>query len=107
MRQAGILAAAMNYALENNVQRLQIDHDNARRLADGLCAINGIRIVGNDTNMVFLELPSQQIGEQLARNLAEQGVKVIGGKTMRLVTHLDVTAADIDRVLGLVRMYLA
>ncbi len=107
LRQAGILAAAMDYALDNNVQRLQIDHDNAKRLTDGLRAINGIRIVSNDTNMVFLELPNQQIGEQLARNLAEQGVTVIGGKTMRLVTHLDVTAADIDSVLGLIRKYLA
>lgn len=107
MRQAGILAAAMDYALDNNVERLQVDHDNAKRLADGLRAIDGIRILSNDTNMLFLELPSQELGVQLARNLAEQGVTVIGGKTMRLVTHLDVTAADVDKVVGLVREFLA
>jgi len=97
----------MDYALDNNVERLRVDHDNAKRLADGLRAIDGIRILSNDTNMVFLELPSQEIGVQLARNLAEQDVTVIGGKAMRLVTHLDVTAKDIDKVLGLVRKYLA
>lgn len=107
MRQAGILAAAIDYALEHNVERLQEDHANARRLADGLSAIAGITLLGNNTNMVFLELPGREPGEQLAASLAQQGVRIIGGKTLRLVTHLDVTEADIDRVLGLVQEFMA
>lgn len=106
MRQAGILAAAIDYALDHNVQRLQIDHGNAKRLAEGLSAIEGITLRGCNTNMVFIELPSRELGVQLASRLAEQGVKVIGGKSMRLVTHLEVNAKDIDNVIELMRTCL-
>ncbi|MSR12091.1 MAG: low-specificity L-threonine aldolase [Gammaproteobacteria bacterium] len=105
MRQAGILAAGIDYALDHNIERLQIDHANAKRLTDALAAIDSIKILSNATNMLFIELPSRELGLQLASRLAEQGVKVIGGQTMRLVTHLDIDAADIDRVAQLFREF--
>ena len=103
MRQAGILAAAIDHALDHHVERLQLDHDNARRLAEALAGIEVVTVLGNYTNMVFIELPSHELGMQLANSLAAQDVKVIGGKRMRLVTHLGIAAADIDRVVGLMR----
>lgn len=103
MRQAGILAAAIDHALDHHVERLQLDHDNARRLAEALAGIEAVTVLGNYTNMVFIELPSHELGMQLANSLAAQEVKVIGGKRMRLVTHLGIAAADIDRVVGLMR----
>ncbi len=105
MRQAGILAAAIDYALDNNVERLQSDHANARRLAEGLAQIDEIRISSSDTNMVFIELPGQELGEELAGYLAQQGVKIIGGRRIRLVTHLDVGVEDVDRVVQSVREF--
>jgi len=96
MRQAGILAAAGLYALENNVARLREDHDNAARLAQGL------RELGQETqlntNMVLLKIPAEKaapLGEHMKKN----GVLVLARSPMRLVTHLDVDAAGIDRAL--------
>ncbi|MCG2606802.1 MAG: beta-eliminating lyase-related protein, partial [Achromobacter sp.] len=55
LRQSGVLAAACLYALEHNVERLAEDHANARLLADGLRGIAGVRVLSQDTNMVFAE----------------------------------------------------
>lgn len=55
MRQAGILAAACLHALHHHVERLALDHDNAARLAAGLDGIDGVRVLGQHTNMVFAE----------------------------------------------------
>jgi len=97
MRQAGILAAAGIVALSENVGRLAEDHANARRLAEGLAAI-GVAVDPAEvrTNMVFLCLPPEQ-AESLAAFLRERGILVAGRESIRLVTHHDVTAADIDR----------
>ena len=103
LRQSGIIAAAIDYALDNNVERLLIDHANAKRLSDALAEIDGIEIVSSQTNMVFFKVSSQEIGENLASKLAEQGVKIQGGQIIRLVTHLDVSEEDIDRVVELIR----
>ena len=103
MRQAGILAAAMDYALDHNIQRLHIDHTNARRLAEALGTIDGITLRSCNTNMVFIELPGREVGMQLAETLAGKGVKIMGGQVIRLVTHLDVSEQDIDRVAELIQ----
>lgn len=98
MRQAGILAAAGIYALENNVERLAEDHANAKRLADGLRNIDGFSLAEEpQTNMVFVNTRIDP--EKLAARLREQGVIVSPAKTLRLVTHLDVSADDIERVI--------
>ncbi len=56
MRQAGILAAAALYALDNHIERLADDHANARKLADGLRQISGVRVDAPDTNLVYFHL---------------------------------------------------
>jgi threonine aldolase len=111
MRQSGILAAAALYALEHNVERLGEDHENARRLAKGLAGIPGIRVDAArvETNMVFADFPGTA-ADAVAR-LKGKGVLVNaeGSKpqTVRLVTHLDVSAPDIDDAVSRIRDALA
>ncbi|MGE8638071.1 MAG: low-specificity L-threonine aldolase [Achromobacter sp.] len=107
LRQSGVLAAACLYALEHNVARLADDHDNARQLAEGLRGIAGVRVLGQDTNMVFAQFDPARC-EALTAALAADGIlmrAVYGGPT-RLVTHLDVSAADVRRVVEAVARHL-
>ena len=104
MRQAGILAAAGLYALEHHVARLAEDHRHAERLAEGLRAL-GLP-VEQHTNMVFVRVdPGHATG--LAAHLGERQIRVLPGARMRLVTHLDVDAAGIERALEAFRGYYA
>ncbi len=98
MRQAGILAAAGLYALKNNVQRLQEDHDNARWLAGELREI-GVDVTRQDTNMVFVRVPAEQ-AESLGKFMRERGVFISAGPVTRLVTHLDVSRAQLAEVVS-------
>ena len=100
MRQAGVLAAAGIYALENNTERLAEDHANAERLAKGLAAM-GLKVDPVQTNMVFVTLAPETV-EPLAAHLESSGVKALVYPRWRLVTHLDVDASGIDRALGVV-----
>jgi threonine aldolase len=102
MRQAGVLAAAGLYALENNVKRLSEDHENAARLARGLREL-GLEAQLN-TNMVLLKLPADKAAP-LQAHMQKSGVLVLPRAPMRLVTHLDVDAAGIDRALGAFRAF--
>src|SRR5882672_2812035 len=97
MRQAGVVAAAGLYALENHVARLATDHQNAARLADGLRALN--LPVEQHTNMVFVTLPAERVAA-LADHLRQRNILLLPGARMRLVTHLDVDAAGIDRAVS-------
>jgi len=96
MRQAGILAAAGLYALEHNVARLAEDHANAERLAAGLAGIRELGIEPAQTNMVFVHVPAERV-VPLGEHLARAGVAALVAPRTRLVTHLDVSADDIDR----------
>lgn len=99
MRQAGVLAAAGIFALEHHVERLAEDHANARRLADGLRAIPGITLAEEpQTNMVFVDIGNRDPGIFAAR-LREHDVIVSAAPVLRLVTHLDVSAEQVDRVI--------
>jgi threonine aldolase len=98
MRQAGILAAAGLYALKNNVQRLQEDHDNAYWLAGELREI-GVDVTRQDTNMVFVRVPAEQ-AESLGKFMRERGVFISAGPVTRLVTHLDVSRAQLAEVVS-------
>ena len=91
MRQAGVLAAAGLFAVENNVARLAADHERAARLAAGLRKIG--LAASNHTNMVFV---TGLDTEWMAAHMARAGVLVAGA---RWVVHLDVDDQDIDRVL--------
>ena len=96
-----MLAAAGIYALQNHVQRLEEDHQNARRLAEGLMRVPQVRVQGGTarTNMVFVEVDKSQ-SARLGAYLAERDMLVGSAPTMRLVTHLDVDPADIERFVG-------
>jgi threonine aldolase len=100
MRQAGILAAAGRHAVDHHVDRLADDHVNAAALAQGLSTVDGLKIVAQHTNMVFVErLAADGQSDDFAAQLEANGVKTSGGTTMRLVCHLDVSANDIDVVI--------
>lgn len=99
-RQAGMLAAACMHALDHHVERLADDHARAARLAAGLARLPTVSVLGQHTNMVFLEVPSER-QRALAAQLREAGILISIGylPTLRLVTHLDVDDDGIDRTL--------
>jgi threonine aldolase len=113
MRQAGVIAAAALHALDHHVERLADDHTNARRLADGLAALNGIRIdpATVETNLIYfaLEPDSGYDATRFCEALRERGVRMgaLGPNLVRAVTHLDVSSADIDVALAAVTAVLA
>lgn len=101
MRQAGILAAAGIYALEHNIGRLKEDHDNAKRLARKLQQIPSVSINLQhvDTNIVIFDVVNHRLSPTaLVTALKQEGVLInaIGGSSFRAVTHLDVSAKQID-----------
>jgi len=95
MRQAGILAAAGLYALQNNVARLKEDHENAAWLAAQLKAI-GADVMRHDTNMLFIRVGDN--AQALGAYLRERGVLINASSVVRLVTHLDVDREQLAEV---------
>jgi threonine aldolase len=105
MRQAGICAAACTYALDHHVDRLAEDHANARALARGLAQIQGIEVQEPETNLVFFRPDGAGItATDMVAALNKRGVQiaVMDGR-IRACTHLDVTSAMIEEMLGHVR----
>jgi threonine aldolase len=99
LRQSGILAAACLYALEHNVGRLAEDHEHASMLARGLAALSGARIdpAAVQTNIVIFGVDD---APKLVAQLAERVELVaLGSQHVRAVTHLDVSAADVQSAL--------
>jgi threonine aldolase len=101
MRQAGIVAAGGLYAIDNNIDRLADDHTNAERLADGLATVGGITVTGQDTNMVFarFDVDPEPVRSALVAN---DMLVAINGHTSRMVTHLDISSADIEAVVDVI-----
>ncbi len=103
MRQAGIIAAGCIYALRHNVNRLAEDHAHARRLAEGLVGLPGIVIdpAAVETNMVYFDLTGALDAAAAIERLAAQGILMgaMGPRTIRAVTHLDVTGAQVEQAL--------
>lgn len=97
MRQAGILAAAGLYALEHQVQRLADDHANAQRLAEGLRGA-GYEVEPVQTNMVYVQMGER--AEAIKAFADGRGVKLSAAPRLRMVTHMDVSAAQIDQVVA-------
>ena len=103
MRQTGILAAAGIVAIENMIDRLENDHDNAKYLADSLETIENLRVFRErlDINLVFFTLPETVIEEdKLVQGLFEAGFKVSGKShgEYRFVTSNNITRKDIDEL---------
>ena len=107
MRQAGVLAAAAVYALDNNVTRLAQDHLLAKRLADGLAGIPDLRVEPPHTNILFVDLTgaAKARSAELVTDLRQQGILVTGLYRLRLVTHLDVDASGNERAVAAVRNF--
>ena len=107
MRQAGIIAAGGIYALENNVQRLSEDHEKAQILALGLSKIDGISLDLNsvETNMVFIEL-TKNVKKDIEKFLKERGMLISGNKNIRLVTHIDLSKDDINKVISALKEFM-
>jgi threonine aldolase len=102
MRQVGILAAACQYALQYNVERLQVDHDNALRLARGLAGIPGIVCDASEveTNMVFIVIEDASLDAGLVARLRDRGIVVSDGQVKRLVTHMDIDEDAVDTTIN-------
>ncbi len=100
MRQVGILAAAGLYALEHNVQRLAEDHTNATLLADGLRELGPFRPNTPQTNIVVADVVQGRLNEWLAA-FEREGVLAVafGPQRMRLVTHINISRADVEDAL--------
>jgi threonine aldolase len=107
MRQAGIIAAGGVYALRHHVKRLAEDHANARRLAEALATLPGVALdpASVETNIVIFELRGALDAEAALAGLMQHGVRVsvMGPRTLRAVTHLDVGAAQIERAVEAAR----
>lgn len=97
-RQAGMLAAACLHALDHHVARLAEDHARAARLAAAVAGIDGITVLGQHTNMVFIDVPAEHL-RALDAHLRAAGIRISIGylPTLRLVTHLDVDDTGIAR----------
>ena len=105
MRQAGILAAAGLVALETMVDRLAEDHQNARRLAQGLANIDGLTVDADSiqTNIVIFDIDDQVAKPQdFIKALADAGVLVSypGDRSVRMVTHRHISGADVEEALS-------
>ncbi len=100
MRQAGMIAAAGIYALENNISRLKEDHERAKKLA---IAINQTDMFSVDletvqTNMIYVKIIGDEDAENIVKKLAEHDVHVLalGDKLLRAVTHIHINDQDIE-----------
>lgn len=98
MRQAGILAAAAELAITDQVERLAIDHDNASYLASQLTAFDEFEVDFSlvQTNMVFAKVEQGVDIRRIAAELKSSGMLISPGSTLRLVTHADISREDID-----------
>ena len=105
MRQAGICAAACVHALDHHVDRLAEDHANARALARGLSQSSGLEVQEPETNLVFFKPAGAGVaGDKMVAELRKRGVllAMMDGR-IRACTHLDVTAAMMEEMVGYVR----
>lgn len=107
-RQAGMLAAAAQYALDHHVERLAEDHARAVMLAAGLGGLPGVKLLGQHTNMVFIDVPADRLRE-LDVHLKQAGIRISIGylPTLRLVTHLDVDDEGVARTVAAFRQFFA
>jgi threonine aldolase len=108
MRQAGVAAAAALYALDHHVERLADDHRNARVIAQAIADTPGLRLDPPEveTNLIWMHVdPDLGPAKEVAAALKQQGILVqtAGPQTLRACTHLDVSAAQAERVAETVR----
>jgi len=102
MRQAGVIAAAALYALDNNIERLAKDHARAKRIALAITDMSKFTVDLNtvQTNMVYVDC--KMPATELVNSLAELGIDLFdtGPNTVRIVTHLHITDEDVQRIIS-------
>lgn len=103
MRQAGVLAAAGLYALDNHVQRLAEDHANALHLACGLQDA-GLEVTAPQTNVVYIDVAVAQTAE-LRAHLKARGILASIAARTRLMTHMDLPRAKVETALEAFREF--
>jgi threonine aldolase len=106
MRQAGFIAAAGEYGLRNNVERLKKDHLNALKLEETLNAQNWVKqVVPVMTNIVVAHLVEANRRTEIIEKLAEKGIACMafGEGMLRFVTHLDVSSTDIEQTIQAIK----
>jgi threonine aldolase len=103
MRQVGVLAAAGIVALEESPERLRIDHENARRLAEGAANLKGVSIDAEkvQTNIVIFDVSATgKTSAEICAALKEENILASPfGRSIRMVTHYDVSREDIEKTL--------
>lgn len=108
MRQAGVIAAAGLYALENNISRLAEDHERAKVLANAINEIDmfSVNLDGVQTNMVYINVLGEITAEEIVKKLAEHEVHVLalGDDLLRAVTHIHITDEDIKNSINAFRI---
>ncbi len=105
MRQAGYLAAAGIFALENNINRLRDDHDNAKKIADALSKKGFVgEILPVETNIVIFEVLSPYTPETFSKVMEDHSISVmvISASQVRIVTHLDVSSEQVDKLVSII-----
>jgi threonine aldolase len=107
MRQAGIIAAAALYALENHVERLAEDHAHAQVLADAFANTEGFTLESGpvETNLVWVAVdPAMGTAAEVAAYLRSRGilVSVLGAQVIRACTHLDVSREDVENAASII-----
>lgn len=104
MRQAGYLAAAGLYALDNNIKRLEEDHKKAKEIGFELAKLSFIKKVESiETNIVIFELNKDVSEKYFVQKLADKNIHIIsmGGRKLRMVTHLDYTDAMHEKLISI------
>jgi threonine aldolase len=103
MRQAGFMAAAGIYALENNVERLEEDHQHAQQIAAALKTKDFIgELFPVETNMIIFEVKGKYTAQQFADKMKEKDILMfaISATQVRMVVHLNITAEKIQQTIG-------
>ncbi len=106
MRQAGIIAGGGLYALKNNIERLSEDHLHAKQLESTLSELDWVdSVLGVETNIVVVNLKDASPRDVIIEKLDEKGIKIVafGPAMLRFVTHLDISSADIDKTIEVLK----
>lgn len=98
LRQAGVLAAAIQYALDNHVESLASDHENAAILQRLLSDIDELQVETAHTNMLYIVFADAGIAKQAASYLKNKGFIIADGQRVRLVTHRDISRQAIEQL---------
>lgn len=107
MRQAGFLAAAGIYALDNNINRLKDDHKRAKELGNVLSTLPYVEsVMPVDTNIVIFNLTDKYSAASFEEKLKQHHIKsaAFGKQTIRFVTHLDFTDDMLTKVIQVLKM---